>query len=109
MNAKQYAETTARTRPDVEIMNIQQLKTNLARLGYQLHGKALLYNARIMSSSYDEIPAGTSWPEKSYQVREIDTKLSAYNCNARRDKKYQKLQLLRQNTIVLSGTRTICF
>ena len=77
-------------------MSQKWLVDELAKLGYEID--------ESMSFNYfNNLNPPEEWNARSCYLREKDTKLSAFNVNARRDENFKRLQAFRLETYVIKN------
>lgn len=76
-------------------VTLRELDAELKALGYQ---RALDMRASCIAKNMD---TGNTYPCVTYGVSEVDTGMSAFHVNARRDERFKALQELRRWTFVV--------
>jgi hypothetical protein len=96
------AEIERRISSGAERITVAELQRRLLAIGYKLDkGSACTCMARWLTGE----AVGTSYPCKTYDVKQADNGLSAFNINARRDDNFRKLQAMRseERFYIVSG------
>jgi hypothetical protein len=80
-------------------VSVAEFTARFAALGYQVDRSM---DCRALARYMTGERAGTAYPCCSTGMREADTKLSAYNRDARRDERFQAMQKLRGEIFAVS-------
>ena len=87
-------ELAARAAEGYAPMTVKSLEETLWSLGYRLDRSM---DARCNAQYMTGPKAGQTYPCITTGIREVDTGLSAFQVDARRDEKYRTLQAMRMN------------
>lgn len=93
------AELEHRAAQGLERLSVKALAARFAALGYALDRSL---DCRALARYVSGSEAGRSYPACTTGVREIDSGLSAFNADARRDDNYRAMQALRQSAFAVS-------
>jgi hypothetical protein len=85
----------------MEWISIPELDARLETLGYRRDP-----DSRCVCVTKN-LTTGNTYPCVTWDVQEIDTGMSAFHVNARRDERFRKLQELRFNTFAVLGGKYI--
>lgn len=92
MQEKLTAEIEWRESIGQERLTVSEFTARFAALGYRLDRSM---DCRSMARYMDGERAGASYPACDTGLKESDSGLSAWNCQARRDARFQAMQELR--------------
>lgn len=93
------AELSYRKEQGQAPVSVAEFTARFAALGYQLDRSM---DCRALARYMTGERAGTAYPCCSTGVIEADTKLSAFNCDARRDERFRAMQELRGSIYAVS-------
>lgn len=84
---------------NMQILTVKEFSERFAALGYKLdRSMDCRCNARFMTGEH----AGESYPCITTSVKEIDTGMSAFHYQARRDSNFKAMQKLRQEICAIT-------
>lgn len=94
-------EVAAMLKAGARQMTLPAIRAELRRIGYEIDP------GTRATGVFRCLETGSSYPGATYGVREIDTHMSAFHYQARRDANYQALRELRRWTFAVSGWRMV--
>lgn len=94
-------EVEASLKAGARQMTLPVIRTELRRIGYEIDP------GTRAAGVFRNLDTGNNYPGATYGVCEIDTRMSAFHYQARRDANFRALQEFRQWTFTVSGGRMV--
>ena len=88
----------------MRLVSLQEMAAEFEAIGYEFDDSMA---CNCIAKNMTGPGAGESFPCRTLSPREIDTKISAFNIDARRDDNFKRMQALRNEVFAISKGRIV--